>query len=65
MSVIDRQAETHVEEATEDDVRGSLNRALADEGITLDQLRAEAETGHFSSLDRRLTWILARALEEA
>lgn len=65
MTVIDRPTTAvHVEEASDADLRASVNRALRREGITLDQLRNEARTGNFTTLGRRLAWIVARGLED-
>lgn len=64
MTVMDRPTlDVHVEEATVDDLRAARDRALANEGITLDELRREARSGHFTTLGRRLAWIVASALE--
>lgn len=65
MTVMDRPTTgVRVEAASDADLRASVNRALEREGITLAELRSQARTGNFSSLGARLTWIVARALED-
>lgn len=58
-------SEIQVEEITVAELRAAVERDLATEGITIDELRAEADTGHFTNLTRRLIWIAASALDEA
>lgn len=47
-----------VEFASDDDVRAGVERALADLGLTYEQLEAQARAGEFSSERARLTWFM-------
>ena len=46
-----------VEIASSDDVRRSVERALASLGMSLDELRRQAAQGRFSSNRARLVWM--------
>lgn len=62
MTAMDRPTDVDVEEATVDDLRRAVDRALDTEGITLAELRREADSRHFTTLGRRLAWTVASAL---
>jgi hypothetical protein len=62
MAVIEREDELEV--ASEQDLRLAVKRALDDIGMTFDQLAAEAEAGHFSSEQARMTWMALRDLAD-
>ncbi len=47
-----------VEFATDDDVRGGVERALTELGLTYEELEAQAKDGQFSSERARLTWFM-------
>lgn len=47
-----------VEFASDDDVRAGVERALADLGLTYDELEAQAQEGRFVSERARLTWFM-------
>ncbi|BDY32992.1 hypothetical protein [Mycolicibacterium mageritense] len=41
-----------------EDEQEVVDRTLADVGLTFDELAAEAETHHFSTVEARLAWLL-------
>lgn len=47
-----------VEFASDDDVRAGVERALAELGLTFEQLEAQARAGKFASERARLTWFM-------
>lgn len=47
-----------VEIASDDDVRAGVTRALAELGLTYNELEAQAREGSFSSERARLTWFM-------
>lgn len=47
-----------VEFASDDDVRAGIERALAELGLTYEQLETQAKDGQFSSERARLTWFM-------
>lgn len=47
-----------VEFASDDDVRAGVERALAELGLTYEELAAQAKEGKFSSERARLTWFM-------
>lgn len=47
-----------VEFASVDDVRAGVERALAELGLTYEELEAQAKAGQFSSERARLTWFM-------
>jgi hypothetical protein len=49
--------------ASPDDVRRARARALREAGMTLDELEAQARTGHFETVKARLAWIAISAIE--
>lgn len=51
-------AEIHVEFATDNDVDAAVDSALADVGVTLDQLRKQAQISRFTSERARSAWFV-------
>jgi hypothetical protein len=51
------------EEASQADVRKARARALRKAGLTLDELEAQARTGHFETIKARLAWIAISGIE--
>ncbi len=49
-------------EATEDDLRVAVQRALEDAGVTFEELKSQAESGRFASLRARLAWMAVQDL---
>jgi hypothetical protein len=47
-----------VEFASDDDVRAGIERALANLGLTYEELEAQAKEGQFASERARLTWFM-------
>lgn len=47
-----------VEFASDDDVRAGIERALAELGLTYEQLETQAKEDQFSSERARLTWFM-------
>jgi hypothetical protein len=50
--------DTHVESATDEDVQAAVARALESAGVSLEELRAQAEASRFSSDAARLAWFV-------
>jgi len=50
--------DVEVEVASLQDLDQAINDALTELGMTLDELRAEAERGEFRSEDAWLTWFM-------
>lgn len=48
---------------TESDAHFALERVVGGSGFTLDELRAQARSGEFSTLRARLAWIAVQAIE--
>ena len=51
-----------VVEATERDLEEARDNALRAAGVSLDELRKQARTGHFESVQARLAWIVVSGL---
>jgi hypothetical protein len=51
-------AEIHVEFATERDVAAAVGSALSNAGVTLDQLRQQAQDSRFTSERARSAWFV-------
>lgn len=49
-----------VVDVTPSDAAVAEAKALASVGKSYDQLKAEADSGHFTSLDARLAWMVVR-----
>jgi hypothetical protein len=58
-------AGTETEVLTAGEVQEAARRAVAELGLTLDQLRNQARRGHFSSEHARLVWIAIRDVAPA
>jgi hypothetical protein len=50
--------DVEVEVASPEDLRGAVDAALCELGLTLDELREQAERGRFSSERAWLTWFM-------
>jgi hypothetical protein len=50
-------------EASPDNVRRARTRALREAGLTMEELEAQARTGHFETVKARLAWIAISAIE--
>jgi hypothetical protein len=50
-------------EASADNVRRARTRALREAGLTMEELEAQARTGHFETVKARLAWIAISAIE--
>lgn len=46
--------------ATEQDIATARANALRRAGLTLEQLQAQARTGHFDTIAARLAWIVVK-----
>lgn len=51
---------SEIEHASDEDIRIAKRNALEQAGCTEDELRAQAATGHFASIEARLAWMLLR-----
>jgi hypothetical protein len=51
-----------VEIASPEEMRAAIKAALDELGLTLDDLRRQAESGRFQSERARLTWLVIRDL---
>lgn len=49
---------TKVEVVDDDDVRAAVSAALAQAGVTLEELRRQAAAGEFSSERARIAWFM-------
>jgi hypothetical protein len=49
--------------ASQEDVRRARARALREAGMTLDELEAQARTGHVETVKARLAWIAISAIQ--
>ena len=54
-----------VEIASRDDMRRSVDAALASLGLSLDELKRQAAQGRFSSNRARLVWMAIRTIDRA
>jgi hypothetical protein len=54
---IEVEAEPSVVEASEDDLRLAVKRALDRCGLTFSELEAQARTGRFETLEARRAWV--------
>jgi hypothetical protein len=50
-------------EASPANVRRARTRALREAGLTMEELEAQARTGHFETVKARLAWIAISAIE--
>ena len=62
MTALQKERSTAVE-ASPTDVRRARANALREAGMTLDELEAQARTGHFESVKARLAWIAISAIQ--
>jgi len=62
MTALQKERSTAVE-ASPTDVRTARANALRKAGMTLDELEAQARTGHFESVKARLAWIAISAIQ--
>ena len=54
--------ETEVIEATESDLQAAMHRALDRAGVTYAELKEQAQTGHFETVEARLAWVAVASL---
>ena len=62
MTTVRNEHSTAVQ-ASPADVRKASARALREAGLTLDELEAQARTGHFETVKARLAWIAISAIQ--
>ena len=59
------QMAVDVQDANAEDITAAINRALAEAGLTLDELVAEGQSGRFSSEEARMAWWVVSPFLEA
>jgi hypothetical protein len=62
MTALQKERSTAVQ-ASQSDVRRARAHALREAGMTLDELEAQARTGHFETVKARLAWIAISAIQ--
>jgi len=52
------EASVTIEQATDEDLRVAVSKALKRAKVTADELREQARTGRFKSEDARIAWLM-------
>jgi hypothetical protein len=63
-TVTPAQASVEVQEASGDDLREAVRNALEAAGLTLDELREQAQRGRFGSEEARLAWFVVSSVAD-